>query len=166
LKDKSGNSLIVIGLNSCTRGGVLKDWARGEIGESQRKELADILRKCSPKTPKLLFLHHIPNKEAEWAQFMTLMDWQQLMEVVRGKVDVLAFGHQGQLDIDYDKSLTWKALSRPMQVRSFERDHFTFEGGKPMTVLDANASVSELACYRIIWDGLQPQPKAEIIDFG
>jgi hypothetical protein len=97
---------------------------------------------------------------------MTLKDWEELMKVVRGKVDVLAFGHQGQLDIDYDITLTWKALSRPMQVRSFDKVLRYDARDRPIAVLDANASVKEQACYLITWNGTQPQPEAKVIEFG
>jgi hypothetical protein len=67
LKDESGNTLLIIGLNSVSKKGTFEDWdwAKGEIGESQRNELKDILAKSEAKTPKILFLHHIPNKDAD-----------------------------------------------------------------------------------------------------
>ncbi len=44
------------------RKGGMEDWAQGEIGEDQRNELADILEQYDAKIPKIIFLHHIPNK--------------------------------------------------------------------------------------------------------
>ena len=62
LQDQSDHStLMMIGLNSCSKEG-MDDWARGEIGDNQRNELALLLAQCDARTPKLLFLHHIPTK--------------------------------------------------------------------------------------------------------
>jgi hypothetical protein len=149
--------LIMIGLNSCAKEG-LHDFAQGEVGESQRNELADILTQCDPQTPRLLFLHHIPNKDAEWEFVMTLRDWKKLMAVVEGKVDVLAFGHQGKvMEID-PKKKCMPAQTRPMRVRSIAVK--SMRGGKSNSkhalVLDADGSVAEQAFYRITLDGNKP----------
>ncbi len=32
---------------------------------------------------------------------MTLRDWKELMAVVEDKVDVIAFGHQGKLEVGF-----------------------------------------------------------------
>ena len=49
---------------------------------------------------------------------MTLKDWKELMEVVKDKVDVIAFGHQGRLEVgSRGKSRTAKVQIRPMKLR-------------------------------------------------
>ncbi len=49
---------------------------------------------------------------------MTLKDWKELMAVVRDKVDVIAFGHQGKLEVaTRGKSRTSKEQIRPMKLR-------------------------------------------------
>ena len=73
LQDQSDNSTLMIGLNSCSKEG-MDDWARGEIGDNQKNELALILAQCDARTPKILFLHHIPTKAAFSSFIMTLMD--------------------------------------------------------------------------------------------
>jgi hypothetical protein len=160
LQDRSGHSLIMLGLNSCTKVGT-DDWARGEIGESQRNELATILAQYDAKTPKILFLHHIPNREADLPDIMTLMDWKELMEVVVDKVDVLAFGHQGELGVGTrGKSRTSVVQTRPMKLR-------ILDGGRKRAlsplrrtwVLDANDSVARQSCYSIRWDGEEIRPE-------
>ena len=89
--------------------------------KDQRNELADILAKYDAKIPKILFLHHIPNKDAAFPFIMTLKDWKELMAVVRDKVDVLAFGHQGKLEVGArGKSRTLKEIIRPMELRSLD----------------------------------------------
>jgi hypothetical protein len=98
---------------------------------------------------------------------MTLKDWKELIELVRDKVDVLAFGHQGKLGVAVrGKSRSLKALIRPMKLR-------ILEGGRKRTlkrtlkrtwVLDANDSVVEQSCYSIRWDGEVIKP--EIIMLG
>jgi len=158
LQDQSDhNALMMIGLNSCAKEGVF-DLAQGEVGESQRNELANKLTQCDTQTPRLLFLHHIPNKDAEWELVMTLRDWEELMAVVRGKIDVLAFGHQGKvMGVGLRKKFI-PAQTRPMQVRSIAinsiRDSKSYS--KRALVLDADGSVAEQAFYRITLDGNKP----------
>lgn len=146
-------SFMMIGLNSCAKKGE-SDFAQGEIGYDQRCLLAKELDKCDPQTPILLFLHHIPNKAAEWEFIMTLKDWEKLMAVVGDKVDVFAFGHQGKdMNINNNKNNESPKI-RQMQVRSFEMDKR--EDSKTAIVLDANNSVAEQAFYRITLDGNKP----------
>ena len=158
LKDPSGNTLVMIGLNSCAKEG-LSDFAQGEVGDEQRKELADILAKYDgKKIPKILFLHHIPNKEADFPDVMTLKDWEELMAVVGDKVDVIAFGHQGKLEVaSRGKSRAAKVQIRPMKLR-------ILAGGRKRAlkrtwVLDANDSVAAQSCYSIRWDGVEIKPE-------
>ena len=163
--ETSGGALVILGLNSCIQEGH-KHWGRGEIGESQRAELKEILdKKYDASIPKILFLHHIPNRDAIPAPAMTLIDWELLMDVVGGRVDVLAFGHQGhRLKVDSEKSRVQRAAKRPMAVRSI---YWGAEGAKKrIWVLDANASVEEQACYHIRWneEGILEEPR--IIPFG
>ncbi len=157
LKDQSGHTLVMIGLNSCAKEG-LQDFAQGEIGDSQRSELADILAQYNAKTPKILFLHHIPNREADFPDIMTLKDWQELMEVVGDKVDVLAFGHQGKLEIAVGKKgLIPRPQIRPMKLRTLDRGRK--RALKRTWVLDANDSVPAQSCYSIRWDGEEIKPE-------
>jgi hypothetical protein len=144
---------MMIGLNSCAKEGV-HDLAQGEVGDEQRDELALILAQCNPKTPKILFLHHIPNKAAEWEFVMTLRDWEELMAVARGRVDVLAFGHQGTVMEVGLRKKSRPAQIRPMRARSTAIDGK--RGSKPALVLDADGSVAEQAFYRITLDGNKP----------
>jgi hypothetical protein len=166
LTDQSNQAITMIGLNSCAKEGI-SDLAQGEIGEGQRKDLAEKLTQCDPRIPKLLFLHHIPNKEAEWALVMTLRDWKELMAVVRGKVDILAFGHQGRvMDVGLGLKAPSKPASapiRPMQVRSAGAGsmHGVKAAGKRSLLLDADGSVGEQAFYRITLEG--NTPKAEVV---
>jgi len=154
LQDQSDhNDIMIIGLNSCAKEGV-HDFAQGEVGDEQRKELALKLAQCDPQTPKLLFLHHIPNKAAEWKFVMTLRDWKELMAVARDRVDVLAFGHQGTIMEVGRRKKSRLAQTRPMKTRSIAI------GGKRSSkralVLDADGSVAEQAFYRITLDGNRP----------
>jgi hypothetical protein len=161
----SGRTLVILGLNSCIESSS-QHWGRGEIGARQMNELKDILTKeYNAKIPKILFLHHIPNRDADAEHFMTLMDWEELMSVVKGKVDVLAFGHQGRdLEVGSAKSLVHEEMTRPMAVHSFYGGQ---KGAEKRTwVLDANASVAEQACYKIKWDGEEAVIEPEILNFG
>jgi hypothetical protein len=98
---------------------------------------------------------------------MTLKDWKELMEVVRDKVDVLAFGHQGKLEVGTrGKSRTLREIIRPMELRSLDggRKRALKKTLKRTWVLDADASVAEQSCYSIRWDGEELKP--EIIRLG
>lgn len=135
-------SLILIGLNSCTKKG-LEDAARGEIGKPQRDELGHILNECDGESPKILFLHHIPHKDADYARLMTLEDWKELMILVSDRVDVLAFGHQGKMEVGLEGTPPLDAPARLMQVRYLKNVT------KRIHVLDANNSVAEQKFYLI-----------------
>jgi hypothetical protein len=157
LKDGSdGRPFLIIGLNSCSKEGWL-DGAQGEVGKQQREQLGGILEKYDQQIPKLLFLHHVPNKEADWAFVMTLRDWQQLMEIVKDRIDVLAFGHQGlKLQVESEKKFTLVAAER----RSMKRRRLALgKGKKKALVLDADNSVDESACYQITLQDGQPDAK-------
>jgi 3',5'-cyclic AMP phosphodiesterase CpdA len=147
--------VLIIGLNSCAKEGML-DAAQGEIGERQMKELADLLTKYGKEVTKLLFLHHIPNREADWSLIMTLRDWEELMAATAGSIDVFAFGHQGdELAVKRRvKGVTAPprpAPPRPMKVRSVGLRKS--KGGKRALVLDADNSVADKPCYVIELQG-------------
>lgn len=145
IRDQSDHSaLMMIGLNSCAKEGIF-DFAQGEVGANQRDELALILAQCDPQIPKLLFLHHIPNKAAEWELIMTLRDWEELMAVIRGRVDVLAFGHQGKEMEVSRRKIPIPAQIRPMRARRIAMD--SKRDSKRALVLDADGSVAEQAFY-------------------
>ena len=150
------SALVIIGLNSCAKKGVF-DFAQGEVGKNQLNELKQVLAQYGTEMPKLLFLHHIPNKDAEYEFVMTLRDWEDLMAIVGGRVDVLAFGHQGKVMEVGLRKKPMLAQTRPMQVRSFavgrKRD------SKRALVLDADDSVDEQAFYLITLDGNKPTAK-------
>jgi hypothetical protein len=170
LHDPSNHSaLLLIGLNSCAREGIL-DFAQGEVGDDQRTELDSILAGSDPQTPKLVFLHHIPNKKADWEVVMTLRDWKELMSVVSGRIDVLAFGHQGRvMQVGLrGKSSPVPAQPRPMRARSLvmEVKRGGMRDSRRALVLDADGSVAEQAFYRITLDGTKPTVSVESVAQG
>lgn len=150
--------LMVIGLNSCTYED-LEDFPRGEIGQKQRDELSYELSKSDPNIPKVVFLHHIPDREADWKDIMTLEDWPELMSIVQDKVKIMAFGHQGEF-MPTDTTENVPAPSRTMEVRSLVSNE-----GDMIFMLDANDSTKEQAYYRIFADG-SSQMAAEKFSFG
>ena len=143
LADQSDHStLMMIGLNSCAKLGAFT--AEGEVGHDQMDELRRILDGADAQVPKLLFLHHVPHKDM--GPGMTLRDWEELMRVIKGKVDVLAFGHSGSVMKVEQRGKSIRLLPappRPMRARR------VVIGTKPVWVLDANSSVEEQACYVI-----------------
>jgi hypothetical protein len=147
LQDK----VLVIGLNSCRKVGLI-DISQGEIGECQRMELDELLRNADDQIPKIVFLHHIPHKDAVSKFSMTLRDWKELMAIVSGKVDALAFGHQGKVLGTEQKDITRSlSLHRPMAVRSLSipGTKSLTKGLKECIILDADSSVYEQAFYHI-----------------
>ena len=148
LKDSDGRIILILaGLNSCSKTG-LHDFAQGEIGSGQLKELKDILDKSNPDIPKLVFLHHIPYRDPEWKEIMVLRDWEKLMNVLRNRVSILAFGHQGKdlVVVSDEVSKFVSAEPRPMQLRYLRQDNTTY------LILDANDSVKKRSCYHITID--------------
>lgn len=96
-----------IGLNSMKAeagffDGLLAD---GELGHRQLEDLNGILRKCDRRRPEekvVLYLHHHPFLYPDESTLKTifekaghwLKDGETLMEVIRGRVDILMFGHE------------------------------------------------------------------------
>jgi len=157
VNDGQGNKVLLIGLNSCSKKG-LENLAEGEIEDFQRKALDQILNNPENKgIPKIVFLHHIPHRRAKGI-WMSLTDWKELMAIVRGRVDALAFGHEGKMwgveqqaieqlkvekkEIERLLKLRESDLIREMKLRSGR-------GQKIRYYLDANSSVREQAYYRI-----------------
>jgi hypothetical protein len=157
LRDGSdGSPFLIIGLNSCSKEGLL-DGAQGEVGEQQREQLGGILEKYDQRIPTLLFLHHVPNKKVNFPPLRTLRDWPQLMKIVKDRIDVLAFGHQGlKLEVESEKKFSLVAAERrPMKSRRLAL------GKKKARLLDADSSVEESACYRVWLKDGQPDAKVE-----
>jgi len=111
------------------------DFAQGEIGKTQLKNLDKILTNADPKIPKILFLHHIPTGEANYSEVMSLIDWDQLVQTISNRVDVFAFGHQSF----ERKNGNWVRESRKMQIRMIGNRY----------ILDADSSVDEQSSYLI-----------------
>lgn len=159
LKSADGPAkLMVIGLNSCTYED-LEDFSRGEIGARQRADLLKLLSASDPQIPKLIFLHHVPDREADWKGIMSLEDWKDLMAIVKGNVAMMAFGHQGRFR-STDTTQDVPAPSRAMEVRSLVSNQ-----SDEICMLDANDSTQEQAYYRIFVDGTG-RLTAEKLAFG
>lgn len=93
-----------IGLNSAHP----KFSATGKIGTKQRNKLKELLNKNEEvKSAKnvVVYLHHHPFKLKKWYQqeglfdiayegAMQLLDSEELLEIIEGKVDLVLFGHR------------------------------------------------------------------------
>jgi predicted phosphodiesterase len=159
LKDREGNKVLLIGLNSCLKTKSILDFAEGKIGKKQRKNLDQILRNQAYKDiPKVIFLHHIPHRRAKGI-FMSLKDWRKLMDIVRDRVDVLAFGHEGKMGELEQKEIKKIKMAKQdiqrligLRKTSIPIREMKLRSGKGQGIryyLDANKSVKEQACYRI-----------------
>ncbi len=159
LKDNEGNKVLVIGLNSCSMTRTWLDIATGDIGDDQRKRLDKILSKPAYEDiPKIIYLHHIPHRRAQGIG-MSLKDYKKLMAIVRKRVKVLAFGHEGSMEEPKKKDIKKKRLSKQDYKKLMAiKDMFIpmremkLRSGKGQLIryyLDANNSVKEQACYHI-----------------
>lgn len=94
--DGGNTRVLSIGLNS-VRQVVDKDAdARGEIGAKQFAALDQCLK--DPKYNdywRLVYLHHHPSRKHDVPRLQRLEDSDKLLSLTEGRVDVLAFGHEG-----------------------------------------------------------------------
>ncbi len=161
--DKQGTKVLIIGLNSCSMTPHIFDIASGEIGDSQRKSLTDILSKQEFKgIPKIIILHHIPHRRAQGIG-MSLKDHRKLMAIVRNRANALAFGHEGAMEDVREKEvkkadLSPQELERWNRIKkiSFPAREMKLRSGKGQNIqyyLDANRSVDDMACYYIKVEG-------------
>jgi len=171
LDDGSGSKVLIIGLNSCTKTKDPFDIASGEIGEAQRLELERIIQRPEyAKIPKIVFLHHIPHRRAKGIG-MSLRDYKQLMAIVKGKVDVLAFGHQGNMEETTDKDLKKLKFTKDeynkiaaVKKLNIPVSEFKLRSGKSQNIkyyLDANSSIKNSSLYHITVDGNRLSTKLE-----
>ncbi len=92
-----------------------------------------------------------------------LRDWKKLMEIARGRVDVLAFGHEGKMEGVKDEKIKKSKIAEQDKKRLFDLRKMSgpiremkLRSGKGQRIryyLDATKSVKELACYRIRIEG-------------
>ncbi len=104
---KEINGHTFIGLNSMKAetgffDGLLAD---GELGGKQIHNLSGVLKKCinrSPEEKVILFIHHHPFLYPDESEIGTLFektghwlkDGEELMDTIKGRVDILLFGHE------------------------------------------------------------------------
>jgi 3',5'-cyclic AMP phosphodiesterase CpdA len=103
LTDGDSTRVVGIGLNSVCLSLSPMDFACGQIGEDQLRSLRAIL--ADPTflhTPAFVYLHHrpLPFAHFDWLKrpFLGLKDSQQLVSLMDGRVDAVAFGHSGDND--------------------------------------------------------------------
>lgn len=173
LDDGSGSKVLIIGLNSCTKTTDVLDIASGEIGEAQRLELERIIQRPDyAGIPKIVFLHHIPHRRAKGIG-MTLRDYKQLMAIVNGKVEVLAFGHQGNMEEASDKALKKLKFAKDdynkiatVKKMNIPTSEIKLRLGRSQNIkyyLDANSSIENSSLYHIMVDGNKLSARLEKI---
>jgi len=159
LEDDEGNKVLLIGLNSCSKTPLPFDIAEGNIGDNQLNRLEQILSdQAYEGVPKIIFLHHIPHRRAHGIG-MSLKDYKKLMGVVRNRVDVLAFGHEGSIKELKERETKKMKMSKQdnKRLNTVKKMYIPYRemklrSGKGQGIryyLDANKSVEELACYHI-----------------
>jgi len=96
LIEKNEEKVLLIALDSNLETESPWDFACGEIGKHQLEALSRILKEHPVRTPwhpvKIVMMHHHP--WIHWNPFMKLRDATSLLMRLRGKVDVLLFGHR------------------------------------------------------------------------
>jgi 3',5'-cyclic AMP phosphodiesterase CpdA len=144
LSENEGNKVLLIGLNSCLKIEKFKG-AFGLVGYRQLCILKETLAlEKYAHVPKLVFLHHIPYQLARGFQ-MDLLDWDDLFDVAKRSVDIIAFGHEGVMEAHASKEERDRIEeSRKMGVR---RERFVH--AELAYLLDANRSAKDRACYQI-----------------
>ena len=92
LTDAKGKQLITIGINACLETLDPLDMSRGEVGQAQIDRLDAILKNPSAAgIPKLVYLHFHPFERGFGVE---LRDSAPFLACLRGRVDVLCFGHK------------------------------------------------------------------------
>lgn len=114
--------------------------------------------------PKIVFLHHIPHKRAHGLG-MSLIDFSELMDIVRNKVDALTFGHEGKMEdadpeIAKKRKISEQIIDRLIDIKGMDLPirEMKLRSGRGQGIryyLDANHSVKDQACYRITIDGIK-----------
>jgi len=89
---EGNNCHLIIALNSNLKTDTPFDFACGEIGQKQLDQLSDILWERGEYTTITLMLHHHP--WLHWDPFMRLKDANKLLNRIKGKIDILLFGHR------------------------------------------------------------------------
>ena len=90
---EDGHEIMLIALDTNLETDHPWDVACGEVGEAQLSALKAILCTETARTAvKILFFHHHPFEHNN--PFMELMDAKNLMRMIYGQIDVLAFGHK------------------------------------------------------------------------
>ena len=90
--ETASEKVMWIGLNSNLRTASPFDFACGEVGELQRTMLEAILSEpANNECIKIVALHHHPFYHSA---FLRLLDGKELLRIVFGRADVLAFGHK------------------------------------------------------------------------
>ena len=147
LPDASNPEACVLGVNSCVKLEIGS--SLGLIGYRQLTLLKSELA-INYGIPKIVGLHHRPEGGGS-SFFMTLQDWQDLIDIAQNRASVLAFGHEGPMDQIKDRNLRAQIeANRVMEVRSLPE---TLSSGKNLYLLDADRSIVEQAWYVITVDG-------------
>jgi 3',5'-cyclic AMP phosphodiesterase CpdA len=90
--ETASEKVLLIGLNSTLRTVAPFDFACGEVGGAQRAMLAELLSNpANQDCIKIVALHHHPLYHHP---FFRLLDGDDLMRIVVGRIEVLAFGHK------------------------------------------------------------------------
>jgi len=133
IRNEHLENIIFIGLDSIA---AIEDkflhFSRGSIGKHQRDAMMDYIDIAKLKGKKVVVcLHHHPFYRDEFAKpIMELEDSSTFMETIKGKVDVLCFGHKHKSNFwstikDNDKSNKSKNYNIPLILasgKSVERD--------------------------------------------
>ena len=86
------DKVMLIALNSTLETESPWDFACGEIGRPQLKALSQVLKEAPKDVIKIVMMHHHP--WLHWNPFMRLRDATSLLMRLRGRIDVLLFGHR------------------------------------------------------------------------
>lgn len=138
--DGQGTNVLAIGLNSIRQTPGRADLAVGELGKKQLEALDKRLDNPEYATHwRLVYLHHHPTMKTIITPGMRLIDGDDLLKVVNGRVDVLAVGHEGGTV----HKATLKGNIPRLDVETKSRPYYS----------NANCSVHWQQCVQIEFEG-------------
>ncbi|MBP7509254.1 MAG: metallophosphoesterase [Prolixibacteraceae bacterium] len=104
------DGVLIIGLNTNLQTINPLDFACGAVGDEQLNHLSRVLNNPeNNKYKKILVLHHHLFYHTDI--FMRLLDAERLINIIRGKIDVVCFGHRHEAAIWKGKLLGTRVIA-------------------------------------------------------
>ena len=127
LLEDGKDRVLLVALNSVPATVDPGDFACGEIGRVQLEALSGVLKTAPPGVPVIVMVHHHP--WYHWHPFMYLKDAGALLMRLRGKIDLLLFGHRHKGEQWRDRwNIPW-SIAAPSTPEAGWADEIVIEDG-------------------------------------